>query len=75
MAKRSTINKNRYDKIHMKQILLKYHIVNDSDIISKLETVPSKQDYIRQLIRKDIAESVHDSVPDSESAPETKAST
>lgn len=75
MAKRSTINKNRYDKIHMKQFLLKYHIVNDSDIISKLETVPSKQDYIRQLIRKDIAGSAPDSVPDSESVPETKTST
>lgn len=75
MAKRATINKNRYDKIHMKQILLKYHIKNDSDILAKLETVPSKQDYIRQLIRKDISESAPDSVPNFESVPETKTST
>lgn len=55
MAKNATIIKNRYDKKHMKQYLLKYHLVNDADIIEKLDSVPSKQGYIRNLIREDIA--------------------
>ena len=30
---------------------------SDADVIEKLESVPNKVDYIRQLIRQDIAES------------------
>ena len=55
MAKNATIIKNRYDKKHMKQYLLKFHLVNDADIIEKLDSVPVRQDYIRQLIKQDIA--------------------
>lgn len=54
MAKNATIIKNRYNKTHMKQYLLKYHLVNDADIIEKLDSVPSKQGYVRNLIREDI---------------------
>ena len=62
MAKNATIIKNRYDKTHMQQFLLKYHLVNDADIIEKLSSVPNKQDYVRQLIRDDLARTHHDSV-------------
>lgn len=55
MAKNATIIKNRYDKKHMKQFLLKYHIENDAAIIEKLSSVPNKLDYVRQLILQDIA--------------------
>jgi hypothetical protein len=55
MAKKATITKARYDKKTMKQFLLKYHIRNDADIIEKLESVESRQGYIRTLIREDIA--------------------
>ena len=34
---------------------MKLNIKTDADVIAKLESVPSKQDYIRQLIRKDLA--------------------
>ena len=55
MAKNATIIKSRYDKTHMKRYLLKYHIVNDADIIEKLSSVPNTQGYIRDLIREDLA--------------------
>ena len=63
MAKNSTIIKSRYDKTHMKQYLLKYHLENDADIIAKLDEMESKQGYIRQLIRDDIARTCSGSVP------------
>ena len=69
MAKNTTIIKARYDATHMKPYYFKFHIVNDADIIDKLSKVDSRQDYIRQLIREDLARtrpgSVPDSVPDS----------
>lgn len=55
MVKNSTIIKNRYDKTHMKQFLLKFHLVNDADVIEKLSSVPNMQGYIRQLVRQDLA--------------------
>lgn len=73
MAKNSTIIKNRYDKAHMKQFLLKFHLANDADVIEKLSSVPNMQGYIRQLVREDIArtrtksatiQSIAESIPD-----------
>jgi len=55
MATKATIAKSKYDKTHMKQFLLKLHLVNDADIIEKLASVPSMQGYIKQLIREDLA--------------------
>lgn len=64
MAKNSTIIKNRYDKAHMKQFLLKFHLVNDADVIEKLSSVPNMQGYIRQLVREDIARTGSVPVPE-----------
>ena len=66
MAKKATISKAKYDKTHMKQYLLKFHIVNDADIIEKLDSLESKQGYIRHLIRNDIKNC--SSVPDYENS-------
>lgn len=55
MVKNSTIIKNRYDKTHMKQFLLKFHLANDADVIEKLSSVPNMQGYVRQLVRQDLA--------------------
>lgn len=67
MAKNSTIIKNRYDKAHMKQFLLKFHLANDADVIEKLSSVPNMQGYIRQLVRDDISRTRTGSKSDSES--------
>lgn len=64
MAKNSTIIKNRYDKAHMKQFLLKFHLVNDADVIEKLSSVPNMQGYIRQLVREDLARTGSVPVPE-----------
>ena len=43
-----------YNAANYKQLIIRLHAVNDSDILAKLESVESKADYIRQLIRADI---------------------
>ena len=55
MAKNSTIIKARYDATHTKPYYFKLHLEYDSDIINKLDNVESRQGYIKQLIRDDIA--------------------
>lgn len=45
---------NRYNKENTKIIPLRLNLKNDMDIVNKLEQVPSKMGYIKDLIRKDI---------------------
>lgn len=47
----------KYDTEHkdqFKSIHLKYNVLNDADILAKLDAVENKQDYVRQLILQDI---------------------
>lgn len=44
----------KYNKKAKTQFSLSFHNVNDADIIEKLKGVKSKNDYVRQLIRKDL---------------------
>lgn len=55
MANNHTISQRKYDAANCRYFQLKYNLVTDKDIIAKLESVRSKQDYIRKLIRKDMA--------------------
>ena len=57
MAKKSTITKAKYDSTHTKAYFFKLHLVNDADIIAKLDSVESRQGYIKQLIRQDLEKS------------------
>lgn len=45
----------RYDLQNTRQVKFKFNLKTDNDILAKLETVPSMQGYIKQLIREDIA--------------------
>lgn len=57
MSKTSDAQKKavrKYDKEHTKQIMLKFNLETDADILAKLEEVENKQGYIKQLIRQDI---------------------
>lgn len=45
----------KYDQTHTKQVKLKLNRKTDKDILDKLNSVGSKQTYIKQLIRADIA--------------------
>ncbi len=47
----------KWQKDNLKQLKLNLHMTNDADILEKLDSVPSKLGYIKELIRKDIAES------------------
>ena len=46
----------RYDRAHTTRYQLKLNNKTDKDIIDKLSTVPSKQGYIKECIRKALAE-------------------
>ena len=45
---------NRFNKENTKVVALRLNLKTDADIIEKLEQVPSKMGYIKDLIRKDL---------------------
>lgn len=49
-----TKQQQEYKKKNMTQFKVSWHNVSDADIIQKLDSVPNKADYVRQLIRADI---------------------
>ena len=48
-----SIASNKYNKENTKQILIRLNKNTDADIISRLDSVDSKQGYIKDLIRND----------------------
>ena len=44
----------KYDEANTRKIVMKLHIHNDADIFKWLDSQPSKQGAIKQLIRKQI---------------------
>ena len=47
----------KYDREHTRQIHLKLNRRTDGDVLKKLDSVPSKQGYIKGLIRADLERS------------------
>lgn len=45
----------QYDKENTKGLYLKLNKKTDADILNYLKTIPNKQGYIKELIRKDKA--------------------
>ena len=45
----------KYDAKATRKYNFKFNLKNDADIIEKLDSVPSKQGYIKELIRADLA--------------------
>lgn len=66
MADSRTVIQARYDASHRKTYSLKFHLEYDKDVINKLDSVESKNDYIRTLIRNDITRTRTDSAPKTE---------
>lgn len=54
----------KYDAANTIQIHLKLNINTDRDIIDKLNSVESKQGYIKDLIREDLKKGVAEGVAD-----------
>lgn len=44
----------KYEKNNVTQLCIKYVTKNNREILEKLNSVPSKADYVRQLILKDL---------------------
>lgn len=44
----------RYDAANTRQVHLKLNLRTDKDVLARLDEVPSKQGYIKGLIRADI---------------------
>lgn len=44
----------KYEKKNVSQVCLKYVTKNNQEILDKLNSVPSKADYVRQLILQDL---------------------
>ena len=49
--------KDKYDKENTRPLKLKFNLKHDADILEKLDSVPSMQGYVKELIRADIARS------------------
>lgn len=47
----------KYDKANTRDIKFKFNLKTDADILEKLDSVPNKQGYVKDLIRTDIAKS------------------
>ena len=57
MAKASDAQKRanaKYDKSNTKMMSFKFNLQTDADILDRLASVPNKQGYIKELIRRDI---------------------
>ncbi len=55
MGERKQTPQERYAKKYKKQFKIDCITTTEKDIIDKLESVPNKAGYIKQLIRADIA--------------------
>ena len=55
MSNAKTKASAKYDANNTKRISLKLNIKTDADILQKLQDVPNTQGYIKELIRKDLA--------------------
>ena len=51
---------NRYHVRAMKAFTFRFHKVSDDKVIERLESMKNKNDYIRRLIKKDIAETTEE---------------
>lgn len=44
----------KWNKKNLKQFIFAFNKNSDADVIERLERVPNRTDYIRELVRKDI---------------------
>jgi hypothetical protein len=51
---RQKLAKAKYDRLRTKQYVMRLRIGADADVIKKLDSVPSKTEYIRSLVRQNI---------------------
>lgn len=52
--------KKAYDK-KTKELVLRFRLNQDGDVIQRLDEVPNKTEFIRELVRRDIRENANES--------------
>lgn len=56
---RQAASRRKYDSTKTKQYVMRLRIGADADVIGRLDSVPSKTEFIRELIRRDIRENAN----------------
>lgn len=46
---------SKWQKKHIRQVKVNFNLDTDSDVLAKLDSVPNRTEYLRDLIRADIA--------------------
>lgn len=46
---------SEWQKKHIRQVKVNFNLDTDSDVLAKLDSVPNRAEYLRGLIRADIA--------------------
>lgn len=54
-------SKKRYDSLRTTQFVFRLRLNQDADVIDKLRSVPTKTEYLRELVRRDIRENANES--------------
>ena len=52
---RQAASRRKYDSTKTKQYIMRLRLGADADVIGRLDSVPQKTEYLRRLIREDIA--------------------
>ena len=60
MPNNHTVSQRKYDSANCTFYTFKFNNRTDADVIARLASVLSRQDYVRKLIRKDLAASAAD---------------
>lgn len=55
MANQRTVINDRWQRENTRRIVCKFFLKSDADVINQLDKQDNKTDYIRRLIRADIA--------------------
>lgn len=58
--RRQKESRRKYDSMKTKQYIMRLRIGADADVIERLDSVPSKTEFIRELVRRDIRENTNE---------------
>lgn len=53
--------KKKYDTLRTTQIVMRLRLNQDADVIQRLDEVPNKTEFVRELVRRDIRENANES--------------
>ena len=59
VSKAQKAAKKRYD-LTTKELVLRFRLNKDGDVIQRLSEVPNKTEYVRELVRRDIRENANE---------------